>query len=57
MDSLKKLMGINRRIRRLWSKIYKNICYIMIELTFLKELILIKQVHWENVIFVTTGIS
>ena len=27
--------------------------YIMIELTFLKELILIKQVHQKSVIFVT----
>ena len=29
----------------------------MIELTFLKELILMKQVHQKSVIFVTIGIS
>ena len=28
----------------------------MVELTFLKELILIKQVHKKNVMFVTIGI-
>ena len=32
-------------------------CYIMIELTFLKELMLTKQVHQKCVIFVTFGIS
>ena len=32
-------------------------CYIMIELTFLKELILIKKVHQKSVIFVTISIS
>ena len=32
-------------------------CYIMIELTFLKELMLIKQVHQKSVMFVTTGIK
>ena len=32
-------------------------CYISIELTFLKELMLIKQVHQKSVIFVTVGIS
>ena len=31
--------------------------YISIKLTFLKELMLIKQVHQKNVIFVTIGIS
>ena len=31
--------------------------YIMIELTFQKELMLIRQTNQENVIFVTTGIS
>ena len=31
-------------------------CYISIELTFLKELMLIKQVHQESVIFVTIGV-
>ena len=31
-------------------------CYIMKDLTFLKKLILIKQVHQNNVIFVTIGI-
>ena len=30
--------------------------YIMIKLTFLKELILIKQMHQKNAIFVTFGI-
>ena len=30
---------------------------MMIELTFLKELVLIKQVHHKSVIFVTAGIS
>ena len=32
-------------------------CYISIELTFLKELMLIKQVHQESVIVATIGIS
>ena len=32
-------------------------CYIMIELMFLKELMLIKQVHQQSVIFATIGIS
>ena len=32
-------------------------CYILIELTFLKELMLIKQVHRKSVILVTIGIS
>ena len=31
--------------------------FILIELTFLKELMLIKQVHQKSVIFVTIGIS
>ena len=31
--------------------------YILIELTFLKELMLIKQVHQKSVMFVTIGIS
>ena len=31
-------------------------CYIMIELTFLKELILVKQVHKNSVTFGTFGI-
>ena len=31
--------------------------YIMIELTIPKESVLIKQVHWTNAIFATTGIS
>ena len=31
-------------------------CYIMIELAFLKELMLIKQVHQKSVIFVLNGI-
>ena len=30
--------------------------YDMIELTFLKELMLIRQVHQKNLIFVTIGI-
>ena len=32
-------------------------CYISIELTLLKEMILIKQVHQKSMIFVTNGIS
>ena len=32
-------------------------CYTMIEMTFLKELMLIRQVFRKNVIFVTSGIS
>ena len=31
-------------------------CYTLIELTFLKELILIKQVNQKSVVFVTIGI-
>ena len=31
-------------------------CYIMIQLTFLKDLMLIKQVHQNSVMFVTIGI-
>ena len=31
-------------------------CYVSLELTFLKELMLIKQVHQKSVIFVTIGI-
>ena len=31
-------------------------CYIMIELSFLKESILIKQVHQKSVMFVTIGV-
>ena len=37
------------------SYIYKK-CYNTIELIFQKELILIKQVHQKNVIFVPIGI-
>ena len=32
-------------------------CHILIELTFLKELMLLKQVHQKSVIFVTIGIA
>ena len=32
-------------------------CYILIELTFLKVLVLIKQVNQKSVIFLTIGIS
>ena len=39
---------------KLWI-IYK--CYISIKLTFLNELVLIKQVHQKSVIFGTIGIS
>ena len=39
-----------------WMFVYYK-CYIMIELTFLKELMLIKQVHQMSVTFVTIGIS
>ena len=38
-----------------WMFVYYK-CYIMIELTFLKELMLIKQVHQKSVIFVFHGI-
>ena len=31
--------------------------YIMIELTFVEELMLIKQVHQKSVMYVTIGIS
>ena len=37
-----------------FCKKYK--CYILIELTFLKELILIKQVQQKSVLFVTIAI-
>ena len=36
-------------------KYYK--CYIMVEFIFLKEFVLMKQVHQKSVIFVTIGIS
>ena len=39
-----------------WMFVYYK-CYVSIELTFPKELILIKQVHQKSVIFVTIGIS
>ena len=39
-----------------WMFVYFKY-YIMIALTFLKELILIKQVHQKSAIFVTIGIS
>ena len=32
-------------------------CYIMIELIFLKELMLIRQADQKSVIFVTVGVS
>ena len=35
----------------------KKKSYIMIELTFLKELILITQLHQKSVTFITIGIS
>ena len=38
-----------------WIFVYYK-CYIMAELTFLKELMLIKQVHQKSMIFVTIGI-
>ena len=43
------------------SSIFKQMflyykCYIRIKLTFLKELMLIKQVHQKSVMFVTIGI-
>ena len=34
----------------------KHKCYIMIELTFLKKLVLTKQVYEKSMIFVTIGI-
>ena len=36
--------------------LYITICYIMIELTFLKELMLIRKANQKNAIFVSTGI-
>ena len=39
-----------------WMFVYYK-CYIMIELTFLKELMLIKQMHQKCVIFVAIGSS
>ena len=39
-----------------WMFVYCK-CYIWIELSFLKEFILIKQVHQKSVIFITIGIS
>ena len=39
-----------------WMFVYYK-CYIIIELTFLKELMLIKQVHQMSVTFVTISIS
>ena len=39
-----------------WMFLYYK-CYISIELTFLKEVMLIKQVDQKGVIFVTIGIS
>ena len=49
--SFLRRMSINYK---LWIILIK--CYIMIELTFLKKLMLIKQVHKWSAIFVTTGI-
>ena len=39
-----------------WMFVYYN-CYILTELTFLKELMLKKQVHQKSVIIVIIGIS
>ena len=39
-----------------WMLVYYK-CYIMIELTFLKELMLIEQLHHQSVVFVTIGFS
>ena len=48
-------MLYNIKYYNYYSKYYiKN---ILIELTFLKELILIKQLHQKSVIFITIGIS
>ena len=38
-----------------WMFLYYK-CYILIELTFLKDYVLTKQVHRKSVIFVTIGI-
>ena len=43
-------------LRRMFMEFIKK-CYIRIELTFLKELMLIKQAHQKSVIFITIGIS
>ena len=43
-------------LRRMFMEFIKK-CYIRIELTFLKELMLIKQAHHKSVIFITIGIS
>ena len=44
-------------LSQLLIRIDNRIDYMMIELTFLKELMLIKHVHQKSVIFVTIGIS
>ena len=41
----------------LFINVYINVNVILIKLMFLKELMLIKQVHQKSVIFVTIGIS
>ena len=43
-------------LRRMFMEFIKK-CYIRIELTFLEELMLIKQAHQKSVIFITIGIS
>ena len=51
------LMGCNIFCYLIKSKTKLNTHYSLIELTFLKELMLIKKVHQNSVIFVTIGLS
>ena len=44
-------------IRAIFMKIKNKKQYIMIQLTFLKELMLMKPAHQKSVMFVTIGIS
>ena len=44
-------------IRAIFMKIKNKKQYIMLQLTFLKEFMLIKQEHQKSVMFVTIGIS
>ena len=38
-----------------YPKVFSDKCFIMIELTFLKVLILIRQVHQKSALFATNG--
>ena len=59
--NLQPFDGLIKKKQKRWPfPIWAQLCgwlYISIELTFLKELILIKQVHQKSVIFVNIGIS